>query len=455
MGQQAAARVRLFALFIGTFGRSITALRIGGVLCVWAASSILYVGAARLWGRAAGWTAALVVIVGCATLPSGQATMTEHLALVPLSVVLIGLLKGGLDRGRILALGGVAGLVTLIKADTASLAIAATIIVALDHGEGRWPARKARVALFAAGVCLPFLATVATYAASGHVGILRTTLLDASFAYVTQTSVRGGRWSIIELIWTRLLSPQAIPGALAVGGIILIFGHGGEARRRAAILVGVFIALFTGLVVAGQGFSHYLLVEMPVVGVSAGALFHVLWRRRGRLAMAVLLLLTLLAPLGDLARRYVILIRARGTATVEDPAQRVARYLVERGAAGRYVFLDGLHIAGWLSRAKPPSKYVHPSNLRRLALLRAVDGPSASIETELLNILAKRPVFLVLSTSTFSPIGGGEASAAYRRTLLGAVRTDYELDQAISGVLIFRRADLPPDGPVLRGAPRP
>jgi hypothetical protein len=194
---------------------------------------------------------------------------------------------------------------------------------------------------------------------------------------------------------------------------------------------------------------------MPVVGVSAGALFHVLWRRRGRLAMAVLLLLTLLAPLGDLARRYVILIRARGTATVEDPAQRVARYLVERGAAGRYVFLEGLHIAGWLSRAKPPSKYVHPSNLRRLALLRAVDGPSASIETELLNILAKRPVFLVLSTSTFSPIAGGEAAAAYRRTLLGAVRTDYELDQAISGVLIFRRADLPPDGPVLRGAPRP
>ena len=222
----------LFALFIGTFGRSITALRIGGVLCVWAASSILYVGVARLWGRAAGWTAALVVIVGCATLPSGQATMTEHLALVPLSVVLIGLLKGGLDRGRILALGGVAGLVTLIKADTASLAIAATIIVALDH-EGRWPARKARVALFAAGVCLPFLATVATYAASGHVGILRTTFLDASFAYVTQTSVPGGRWSIIELIWTGLLSPQAIPGALAVGGIILIFGHGGEARLGA------------------------------------------------------------------------------------------------------------------------------------------------------------------------------------------------------------------------------
>lgn len=53
----------MFALFIYLFGRSIAALRIGGMLCVWAAASVLYLGVSRRWDRLAGWTAALVLIV--------------------------------------------------------------------------------------------------------------------------------------------------------------------------------------------------------------------------------------------------------------------------------------------------------------------------------------------------------------------------------------------------------
>jgi hypothetical protein len=88
-------------------------------------------------------------------------------------------------------------------------------------------------------------------------------------------------------------------------------------------------------------------------------------------------------------------------------------------------------------------------------LLRAVDGPSASVEGEVRKILAKRPVFLVLTANTFALTARGEAEAAYRQTLREAVWMDYALDQAVARVLIFRRADLPPDGPVLPSPPRP
>ena len=436
----------MFALIIYLFGRSIVALRIGGVLCVWAASSVLYLGVSRRWDRLAGLTAALVLIVACATLPAGQATMSEHLALVPLSLLVVGLLDGDYGRGRAFGLGILAGLCVLIRADTAVLAAGVAIIVFVDGSRRRMSDRVRDAVWLVLGTCLPLLLTIVTYAALGQLAVLRTTFLDASFAYVTLHGGASRRWLLIREIWTNLVSPSAGPVLLVAAGVAFSFATRAGGRRPAAVLTGVSAALFGGTLVAGGGFRHYVLIGARVVGVGAGLVVHA--HRRRRTIVVGLFALVLVASVAGLARRHAAQTSGPGGFRGEDLPKRVARFLDRRHGAGHYVFFNTAHVAGWLSRVEQPSKFVHPSNLTRLELLRAVDGPSASVAGELRRILGRRPVFLVLAADSLEATDGDEAHAVYRRTLREAIDADYRLEVRDENVLIFRRADLPPGRPI-------
>jgi hypothetical protein len=303
-----------------------------------------------------------------------------------------------------------------------------------------------RIVWLAAGTCVPLLLTIVTYALLGQFAILRTTFLDASFAYVTLDGGVSRRWSLLRQIWTNLASLAAGPVLLVALGVGLIFATRAEGRRPATVLMGVSAALFAGLILAGGGFGHYVLIEAPVVGVAAGLVVHA--HRHRRVAVLTLFALVLAASVGGLARRYVAQASGPGEIGGEDLPKRLTRYLEDRHVAGQYVFFNTAHIAGWLSRVAHPSKFVHPSNLTRLELLRAVDGPSASVEGELREMLSKRPVFLILTAESLEGTGGAEARAIYRRTLREAIGTGYRLEHRDGDVLIFRRADLPPVGQI-------
>jgi 4-amino-4-deoxy-L-arabinose transferase-like glycosyltransferase len=436
----------VFALFIYLFGRSIVALRIGGLLCVWAAASIVYYGIGRQWDRLAGWTGALVVIVACATLPAGQATMSEHLALVPLSLVLVILLNADFHGARAFGLGVLLGFCVLIRADTAMLAVGVAIIVFVETARQRLSEGVRRTIWLAAGTCVPLLLTIVTYALLGQFAILRTTFLDASFAYVTLDGGTSRRWFLLRQIWTNLASLAAGPVLLVVVGVGLIFATRAEGRRPAAVLMGMSAALFAGLVLAGGGFGHYVLIEAPVVGVAAGLVVHA--HRHRRVVVLSLFALVLVASVGGLVRRYVAHASEPRVMGGEDLPRRLARFLESRHVAGQYVFFNTAHVAGWLSRVEHPSKFVHPSNLTRVELLRALDGPTASVEGELRGILSKRPVFLILTADSLEGTGGDAARAIYRRTLREGIGTGYQLEYRDGDVLIFRRADLPPGGQI-------
>jgi 4-amino-4-deoxy-L-arabinose transferase-like glycosyltransferase len=436
----------VFALFIYLFGRSIVALRIGGLLCVWAAASIIDYGISRRWDRLAGWTGALVVIVACATLPAGQATMSEHLALVPLSLVLVILLNADFRAARAFGLGVLLGLCVLIRADTAMLAVGVGIIVFVEAARQRLSEGVRRIVWLAAGTCVPLLLTIVTYAVLGQLAILRTTFLDASFAYVTLAGGTSRRWFLLRQIWTNLASLAAGPVLLVVVGVGLILATRAEGRRAAVVLMGVSAALFAGLVLAGGGFGHYVLIEVPVVGVAAGLVVHA--HRHRRVVVLSLFALVLVASVGGLVRRYVTHASDPVVMGGEDLPKRLVRFLESRHVAGQYVFFNTAHVAGWLSRVEHPSKFVHPSNLTRVELLRALDGDTASVEGELRGILSKRPVFLILTADSLEGTGGDAARAIYRRTLREGIGTGYQLEYRDDDVLIFRRADLPPGGQI-------
>ena len=74
-----------FSAVIAIFGRNLVAVRLAGTLCVVVTAFLIYLTASRVWNRRVGLIAAILCVATISLLPSGQATMSEHVALVPLT----------------------------------------------------------------------------------------------------------------------------------------------------------------------------------------------------------------------------------------------------------------------------------------------------------------------------------------------------------------------------------
>ena len=75
-----------YSLFMMMFGQSITAVRFASTLCVTAMAFCVFLTAVKRYGRKLGWVASLLSVFMVGQIPTGQATMSEIVALVPISV---------------------------------------------------------------------------------------------------------------------------------------------------------------------------------------------------------------------------------------------------------------------------------------------------------------------------------------------------------------------------------
>lgn len=73
----------IYAIFIIVFGKSIISIRFAGALCVALTSFFTYLIGKSLWNNRVGILAGTLSILMSSFFPSGQSTMTEHVALVP------------------------------------------------------------------------------------------------------------------------------------------------------------------------------------------------------------------------------------------------------------------------------------------------------------------------------------------------------------------------------------
>ncbi len=82
-----------FAATIAVFGKSIPAIRLAGLLCVLAASSLIFLCAEKLRGPRTGFIAAFLFIVTSTFSEAGAGTVSEIVAVVPLAAAMLVLLK--------------------------------------------------------------------------------------------------------------------------------------------------------------------------------------------------------------------------------------------------------------------------------------------------------------------------------------------------------------------------
>jgi 4-amino-4-deoxy-L-arabinose transferase-like glycosyltransferase len=398
----------VYALFIAVFGKSVLSIRLGGALCVYAASILIYKTGQALNGRIAGLIAAVFLVVFTSTGPSGLSTMTEHILLVPVSLILYILFTFGFGRKEAFLAGFILGGAILIKTSMVfeSLAVLSVVSAGFLQPQSDFSERVKRCAILSAGIFLPVLIMVYYYFAKNNLDLLFKTNVvvlnyigaAASFQEKFEILLRniGDNIRLNPLLWITSF----------LGALSLIFLKKIKTLFLSAGAV-IFGAQLVSLFFAGQPFGyHYLITTMPILCLVSGLALSA-WlpeRRPGSTMHVVATVLLIVAGLcyslqGNVGRHYkeIVTRLVQKQPLLDDSCYRIARFLEMNNARNHYVYMvNSCHIASWLSGSMYPTKYVHPSNvLIKEYMLKIIDGPDATKEKELLAILDKRPLFII------------------------------------------------------------
>lgn len=437
----------VYALFISLFGKSFFSIRLGGILCIYAASILLYKTGQALNNRVAGVIAALFLILFTGSGPSGLSTMTEHILLVPLSLILYLMFTVEIDRSVAFAIGVMLGTAILVRTNTVFESLAVFLILSagfLRPGNELFERLK-RGAILLMGISLPVLIMGCIYFAGNHLDLLLKTNITAVSNYLgSEASSFPRKFEILfRNIGDNIRLNPLLWMTFFLGTLYLAFFRKiNNSFLPAALLI--FFAQILSLFFSSQPFGyHYLIAAMPILSLVSGvALSH--WiseRKSGRRIYRTVTILIIAAGMfyslqGNVVKHYKKIIShiVGKQPLFDDSCYRIADFLRINGAENQYIYMvNSCQIVYWLTGSRYPTKYIHPTNLLlREYMLKIMDGPDATKEKELLAILDKRPLFIVHRSDlwppdleTFKTLLDNELSANYEAVM--SIDTYYQI----------------------------
>lgn len=395
-----------YGAVIAAVGQDVPAVRLAASLWVLAAATWVYLAARRLGGPREGLVAGGLCIAGMSLLPSGQAAMSEHLAMVPAMGAAL-LLLGRLTPGVLFAAGAAMGAAALVRINLAypALALGAAILLLPRGPGGPRPVPGLRdLGAYCAGGAMVLGATALPYAASGQLPLLWNATVAAPLA---RAAGQAGVAQVLALqaIWLgETLGAWRFPGlagtvaAVFVGGIwglvrgLRAHNRAGPLHRRALWILGsLALGIQVSILVGGVFNAHYPIALVPVLAIYAASLLQ--GPPVGRLLLAGLALAIALGTFSDYRR---VALEGRGDGYPgPGNAYRVARYLGDAGASEGRMLLLSDHLAYWLLGAKPYPVATHPSNLAREHLVKTWLGPQTTLDRHLGEILDSAPDYIV------------------------------------------------------------
>lgn len=430
-----------YALFIVLFGKSVAAVRLGGMLCIYIASLLVYETGRAAKNGTAGILSALFLTVFVSSGQSGLSTMTEHLLLVPISWALYVLVTRRVTMRAAFFTGLLLGMGILTKTSMVFESLAVLALVALGGTNPGVPlsARIRQCAALVLGMVVPLAAILYSYHIHNALELLVRTNVRAVFRYSGATETPFSEK--LGVFFTN------IEGSITLNPLLWIAFIAGTPylfvkRRGSPVFLAVPLTIFTAqmlsLFLIAQPFGyHYLFTSMPAMALVSGV-FLSSWlsgQRTGRTLYHIVLLMVLglgfFHSLQHSVVKYYGALRANLIAQRplgDDTCARVARFLNARGAKGRYIYMvNSCQIVYWLTESRYPTKYIHPSNLLiKEYMLKVMDGPEATREGELRSILAKQPLFIAYRTDLWP-----KELERFKRILDDELKTRYELVQTI------------------------
>jgi Dolichyl-phosphate-mannose-protein mannosyltransferase len=404
-----------FAAVIWIGGKSIVAIRLAGMVCVWVVACFTCDVARRLWNVRAGAVAGSLYVIASAVIAhtSGQATMSETVALVPLIGSLLLLLRTSNSGWALFLAGGLIATAALVRSNLVFVAFAVGVWTLVSR-RTRPPSDLARQVLaYCTGGGLIVLLIYVPYGLSHEGRLFWHAVFLGPIIYssnqlgplaVGARQVRNalgifpGQWfpnseNMLGLgIW--------LPAAIGLLQAIRRRRSSPGATGHAQSLTGTYtLAVALSIAFGGAPYSHYLIQLLPFACVYGTAVYLRLAdypvRRRFGAPLAGMLLALALLPV---ARQYsIVLTRMRSGAPLAYGASYdIAKILRPACVNGCSLYMLTDQLVYWLLHVTPPSRLaVHPADVVMDYAIRAADGPTATPESEIRQILATAPKYIV------------------------------------------------------------
>ncbi|WP_370318663.1 ArnT family glycosyltransferase [Oricola sp.] len=425
-----------FAMMIAAFD-SIPGIRACGWLLVAGTGYLIFRLASGISGRSAGLAAALIGMFFM-TVTGGQAVMSELLAAPPMMGGLLLLSRSG-GAGRYFAAGLCFMLAALFRTNLAIVVVALCVYAFVTTQPWRYRDRFIWFAALVAGMILPLALLTIPYLATGQADLL---IRSVVLAPLSDTGERPGIGAtLLSFLRGGISGQSGLWFLAAIGAALAIRGWKRGPDAGVAGYVGVMAVASTLSVLATRAaHGHYLIQVVPPLAVFAGIAWQETARRSFRLVFLLLILVTSVMPLGDIAREYGNLIAraANGERLASGRAYRIAALLEAENARDKRVYLMTDHIVYWMLGTEPLAPIAtHPSNIAKEGLLIFVEGRGATTETVLATLLATRPDYIVKEAETTWL----EDKPAAASLLAGRLAEDYERIAIVGKAEVFRLVD--------------
>ena len=437
----------VYAFFIALLGKSILSIRVGGLLCIYSASIVLYQTGKAIRGRTAGMVTALLLIVSTSSGPSGLSTMTEHILLVPLSLILYLLLRTDIDRKIVFITGVILGISILVKTNIIFESMAIFLLLAAGFlPAGDRPERLKKSAILLTGICLPVLIMVCYYVANNKLDLLLKTNVTVLFHYIgSEARLPKKLGMLFHNIGDNIRLNLLLWATFFFGTLYLVLLKR-DAGKFLPIIIAILVAQILSLFISGQPFGyHYLITSMPLLCLVSGLAlsYWFLEMKTGRQINYFITTMLLVAALfyslqGNVVKHYRVIFShlIQKQPLFDDSCYKIADYLKRDGIESDFIYMvNSCQIVYWLTGSRYPTKYIHPSNLLiKEYMLRIVDGPDATKEKELRAIFDKHPLFIIHRADLWP-----EQPVEFKTMLDNELRAHYEHVKSIDTFQIYKR----------------
>jgi len=451
-----------FALFIVFFGKSISSIRAAGAICVALTAGFTYLIGTTFKSHRVGLIGGTLSAISLSNIDDTfLATMSEHIALVPVMGALLILVKK-IKLYRLFWVGLLLSSATMIRLNLAYTTLAVGIFVTfIPRKDKQSPMAYlqtviARGSLYASGALLVILLTLAPYVITNRTLVWWKSVVLAPLDYsgskysayqalnvhlkkITDLLLE---WSIIPLdlpsqnIVTILICLGALFGILTS---IIYWRRLNHWEQRSLIVIAIFFTSISfSILKGGQAHFHYLIQIMPFLSLFAALAYEPAFTSHHlRKTIPLALMITILMLSGTWKGYEEILSRAKASETLyHGPAYEIADYFREIDIGKKPIYMMTSHLTYWLLDQKPltPSS-THPSNIAKEYLLKTSIGHGATVELALLEVLEKKPEFIVTKQDIRYLRNHDSARALLDQTL----ESNYKLVKEIQKIQIYKR----------------
>jgi len=291
-----------FSASIALFGKTIVAVRVAGAICVLIISWLTYeIGVVLSGPRAAFW-AALLCVCMMSLLPSAQATMCEHVALVPMMAAILLLVRRPWGIRELAIAGSLLAAAAMIRLNLALVPVALVPLLVVGSRSERMRDTFGRLSAFALSGASVVGLTVLPYLIQGKGRVWWNSVVLAPLEYATaQLSMASVSMRHLEFIERSIAGEMgALAGISAlcwVGGMVgwllivlrrRFIPH--ESRHCVPVLGVAFVATAISIARGGAAYAHYLLQLVPFMTLGSGVLLALIEKRARRGVVFIALL---------------------------------------------------------------------------------------------------------------------------------------------------------------------